>query len=112
MRDITLNELDGILARRLDRLTDAELVNEPDDDRALRAVDPRLDARVVADRDVGGLDRGQRARGELGDPHVAVIDVGPGHLARVADHPDRNEVTHGADYRLQRRAEPPVHDVD
>ena len=34
-RDLRLGELDRVLGRRLDRLADAELVDQPDDDRAL-----------------------------------------------------------------------------
>ncbi len=49
---------------------------------------------------------------ELGDPHVAVVDVDPGHLAGLADDPVGHEVPHGADHRLQGGVHPPVHDVD
>ena len=57
--DLPLDELDRVLGRGLDRLADAELLDQAHDDRALGAVEPRLDAGVVADGHVGGLDGGQ-----------------------------------------------------
>ena len=45
LRDLDLLELDVVGRGDLDRLGDAELLDQPADDRALLAVDPRLDAR-------------------------------------------------------------------
>src|SRR5215472_8400446 len=111
-RNVGLGELDRVLGRCPNRLADAELLDEPGYDRALRAVDPRLDPRIVADRHVGRLNRGKGASFEFGDPHVAVVDVGPDHLPGVADRTHWDEVPHGSDDGPERSAEPPVHDVD
>ncbi len=101
------------LRGRLDRLADAELVHQPDDDRALRAVDPRLDARVVADGHVGRLDRGQRPGREL-----ARSTCRRRRCSSWSCWPVSRSIRFGTKLRMvpttdgQRRVQPPVHDVD
>src|SRR6185437_153376 len=78
-RDLPLDELDRVLGRGLDRLADPELIDQPGDDRALRPVDPRFDARVVAHGDVGRLNGGESvpAGGSGGSlPRVSTAEFG------------------------------------
>ena len=84
LRHSHLAELHVIGPGDLQRLADAELLDEPGDRGALGAVDPDLDARVVADGDEAALNRADRAARELADEDVAVIDVHPGHRAGAA----------------------------
>src|SRR5947209_4471776 len=49
-------ELNAVRRSDLDRLGDAELLDQAADDGALAAVEARLDAGVVADGDEAGLD--------------------------------------------------------
>src|ERR1022692_2457508 len=72
--DLDLPELHIVGLRDLQRLADAEFLDQPGDGRARAAVDAHLDARVVADRDEAGLHRAERAAGELPDEHVGVVD--------------------------------------
>src|SRR5436189_1313509 len=74
-RDLDLDEFHRIWRGALEHLTLAELLNEPADERALRAVDARFDPGVVPDRHVGGLHRADGAVFVFADVDIAVVDV-------------------------------------
>src|SRR5580693_2086528 len=62
LRDLLLDELNRVLGRTLDRLADPGLLDQPHDQRALRAIYPRLDPWVVAHRYIRRLDRRHHVR--------------------------------------------------
>ena len=71
-----------------------QLLDEATDDRALLAVDTRLDARVVADGHEAGLDRADRPVGILADEDIAVVDIHAHHLAGRAHHALGDKIAH------------------
>ena len=80
--------------RALERFADAALLHQPAHERTVAAVNARLDARVIADRDKAGLNRAQRAVHELAQEDIPVIDVHAHPRAGGPDHPLRHEVPH------------------
>src|SRR5438105_11830227 len=94
-RNLQLPEFDRIRGGGPERFTDSALFDEPADERPFTAVDPRLDARVVADGDEAGLNGAERTVRKLSDEDVAVVDVHAHHATRRADHPVGDEVAHG-----------------
>src|SRR4051812_40179257 len=75
--DLQLLELNVVGSRGSDRLRNAELLDQAADDRALAAVDPRLDPRVITDRYEAALHGANRTVAELGEEDIAVVDVDP-----------------------------------
>src|SRR5262245_49637196 len=110
--DRELAKLDLIRRRDPDRLRHAPLLDEPTDDRAAAAVEPGLDAGVVADRHEARLDGPEHAIRVLADEDVAVVDVHAHHPAGGPDDALRHEIPHGADDARVVRPHPPVPDVD
>ena len=92
-----LAKLDLIRRRALERLADAVLLDEPADQRALAAVDARLEPGIVPDRHEARLNRADRAAREFADEDVAVVDVHAHHRARRAHDALGDEVLHRAD---------------
>src|SRR6185503_10477054 len=95
----------------LERLALTELLDEPADERALRAKDAGLDAGVVADRYVRRLHRADRAVRVLADVDVPVVDVGADPVP-VRVETLRNEVLEDADNTGHLRLDEPQADVD
>ena len=94
-----LAKLDLIGRRRPEPLADALLLDEAADEGALRSVDARFDAGIVADGDEARLNRAQRAVAELAQEDIAIVDIHPHHAAGGAHHPFGDEVAHRADDR-------------
>ena len=66
-------ELHRLGGREMQRLGNAALGYEPAHRSGLRAVDPDLDAGIVADRDDRGLQHALRARRELDQRHRPIV---------------------------------------
>ena len=73
LRQVDLSELDRFRRREMQRLLHIELGDEPRHRSALRAIDPDLNSRIVADRDIAGLQQPLRAVGVFHDRDRAVL---------------------------------------
>src|SRR5215211_108217 len=107
-----LLELDVIRGRGLDRFGNAELLDQPRDDGALRSVEADLNSGVVADGHEAGLHRADGAVGELADEDISIIDVHPHHAAGRSYDPLGYEIPQHTDDRREIRANHPARDVD
>src|SRR5205823_1201207 len=107
-----LLELDGIRSGESNRFGNTMLFDKPTDDRAALAVDARLDARIIANRDEARLNRTDRTVSKFADENVAIVDIHAHKAAGRAHHPLRHEIAHRADDAGEISADPPVANID